>query len=253
MAPSLGAAAHDARRDHPGFTQRLRRRAADHLARVDRQHTALVDLDREAVHAARRRPVLFARDLGPEPIVARLVAGAVQPEVLDARVRAAAQVRTDLRQGADIERAAVAGLVDAVQEDPPTQDRAASRTHALPERRPGTPRRSAGRSSPRSAPRAFRRGPSSSARLPVGHSPPIASAAASMPHTTTPASRAFLSNSRRDSCPPRRPASSRRPMMSASEGPSPRRSSTDAPHISMDDITSNGIRRRGAASSRAFA
>src|SRR5512134_2816894 len=101
MAPSLGAAARDAWRDHPGLAERLRHGATDHLARVDRQHAALVDLDREAVHATRRRPVLLAGDLGPEPVIARLVAGAVQPEVLDARVRAAAQVRTDLRQRSD--------------------------------------------------------------------------------------------------------------------------------------------------------
>ena len=101
--------------------------------------------DREAVHAPRRRAVPLAGDLGPEPVVARLVARAAHPEVLEARVGAAAQVRAALRQGADVEgRPSPVGSSPANQ--PPRfgsidhDERSAPRRHM-----PGTPRRSGAR------------------------------------------------------------------------------------------------------------
>ena len=54
--------------------------------------------------------------LDPEPVVARPVARALQPEVLQARVRLAAEVRAALVERADVERRAVAGRVLAGQE-----------------------------------------------------------------------------------------------------------------------------------------
>ena len=72
---------------------------------------ACVDLDREPVHRAVRRPELRPFGLDAEPVIARLVARAVEPEVLDARVRSAAEVRTDLRDGTDVQRRALAGRV----------------------------------------------------------------------------------------------------------------------------------------------
>ena len=54
--------------------------------------------------------------LMPEPVVARAVARALEPEVLEARVRLAAEVRAALVERPDVERRAVAGRVLAGEE-----------------------------------------------------------------------------------------------------------------------------------------
>ena len=76
------------------------RRAVDHLASVDDQRPLSVDADREAVHAARRRP---EQQLLPEDVVRALVAVALEPSALlagggdhAAKVRAAAPEGQDL-------------------------------------------------------------------------------------------------------------------------------------------------------------
>ena len=112
-ARSSAAAARDERRLDPGWPS-----AIGSGPSVTRDVSIVstpsrVDLDREPVHRAVGRPVLRASRLDPHAVVARLVARAVEPEVLDARVRPAAQVRADLRQGPDVERGAVAGRVAA--------------------------------------------------------------------------------------------------------------------------------------------
>src|SRR6188508_1095922 len=86
------------------------------LAGVDGQHAAAVHADPEAVHAPRRRAVLGALGLDAQPVVARPVAGALHPEVLEARVRLAAQVRAALVQRADVQRGPIAGRVLARDE-----------------------------------------------------------------------------------------------------------------------------------------
>src|SRR5262245_33759776 len=66
------------------------------LAGVDRKHAGPVDRDREPVHATRRRPELRAVRLDPEPVIARAMARTLEPEILEARIRLAAQVRAAL-------------------------------------------------------------------------------------------------------------------------------------------------------------
>ena len=89
---------------------------------------------------ARRRAELRAVGLDAETVVARAVAGTLQPEVLHARVRLAAQVRAALVQRPDVEGRAVTGgvlageepLLGRVDED---DERASVRRS-----RPGSPR-----------------------------------------------------------------------------------------------------------------
>src|SRR3954453_11493050 len=107
------AAGGGARRDDPRLAHGDRERAEGDLAGVDREDAVVVDGDAEAVHGARRRPVLGARGLLAEPVVARAVARALEPEVLDARVGLAAEVRTALVERAHVHRMAVARLVVA--------------------------------------------------------------------------------------------------------------------------------------------
>ena len=77
---------------------------------------SLLDLDAEAVHAARRRAVLGAGGLDAQPVVARPVARALEPEVLEARVGLAAEVRAALVERADVDVRPVAGGVLARDE-----------------------------------------------------------------------------------------------------------------------------------------
>ena len=92
-----------ARRDQAGLAERDRQWSERDLAGVDRQRARPIDRDREAVHAPRRRAELGAVGLDPEPVVARAVARAFEPEVLEARVRLAAEVRAALVQRPDVE------------------------------------------------------------------------------------------------------------------------------------------------------
>ena len=91
----------------PGWPERDRQRPEVQLARVDRQHAVRVDLHGKPVHAPFRWAVEapVAGWLDAEPIVARLVARTVEPEVLDAGIGTAAKVRADLREGANVEQA----------------------------------------------------------------------------------------------------------------------------------------------------
>ena len=86
------------------------------LAGIDGEDPVVVDDRREAVHPARRGAVLGAGRLDAEPVVARPVAGAFHPVVLDAGVRLAAEVRAALVERANVERGPVAGLVVAGDE-----------------------------------------------------------------------------------------------------------------------------------------
>ena len=103
------------RRDQAGLAERHRQWPEGDLAGVDRQHAGAIDRDREAVHATRGGPERGPVRLDPEPVVARPVARALEPEVLEARVRLAAEVRAALVQRPDVERLAVAGRVLALR------------------------------------------------------------------------------------------------------------------------------------------
>src|SRR4051812_21167420 len=105
------AAGGRARRLDPPLADGDRQRSERDLAGVDRQHAAGVDLDAEAVHSARGGTVLRTRGLDPQAVVPRAVARALHPEVLEARVRLAAEVRAALVQGTDVDRLPVAHLV----------------------------------------------------------------------------------------------------------------------------------------------
>src|SRR4051812_15223092 len=69
------------------------------------------DGDAEAVHGARRRPVLRSGGLLTQAVVAGPVTRALEPEVLDARVGLAAEVRAALVEGPHVGRVPVAVLV----------------------------------------------------------------------------------------------------------------------------------------------
>src|SRR4029078_168494 len=112
-AGSSDAACGGPRRDDAGLAQRDRERAQRDLAGVDLQHAIARDGRREAVHAPRGRPVLGAGGLDPEAVVARPVAGALEPEVLDARVGPAAEVRAALVERPDVEGPGVVRRVRA--------------------------------------------------------------------------------------------------------------------------------------------
>src|SRR6478752_910034 len=105
-----------ARRDEARLAEGDRERPERDLAGIDGQGAGRVDRDREAVHAPRRGPELGAIGLGPEPVVARAVARALEPEVLEAWVRLAAEVRAALVERADVEGLAVPGRVLARDE-----------------------------------------------------------------------------------------------------------------------------------------
>ena len=105
------ASARDQRRDQARLPERDGQRSEGDPPRVDEQYAGRVHLDRIPIQPARCRPEELTRGLDPEAVVPRLVAGAVEPEVLDARVRAAAQVRAALRHRADVEGRALARLV----------------------------------------------------------------------------------------------------------------------------------------------
>src|SRR5688572_17637975 len=77
------------RRNDPRLAQRDRQRTERDLAGVERQDTFGVDALGEAVHAARRGAELRTGGLDAEPVVARAVARALQPEIADARIRLA--------------------------------------------------------------------------------------------------------------------------------------------------------------------
>src|SRR5262245_37291730 len=74
-----------ARRDDPRLADGDRQRAEGDLAGVDGEDALRVDDHAEAVHAPRRGAVLGARGLLAQPVVAGPVAGALEPEVLEAR------------------------------------------------------------------------------------------------------------------------------------------------------------------------
>src|SRR5512141_65673 len=93
------AALRGARRDEPRLAEWHGQRAQGDLGRVDRQD-AVLDRVREAVKAARRRAELA--DLGPQPVVARAVAGALEPVVGGAEVGLAAKVRAALVKRAHV-------------------------------------------------------------------------------------------------------------------------------------------------------
>src|SRR3954447_2872253 len=99
------------RRDESRLAERDRQWSEGYLAGVDCQHAGRVDRDREAVHAARRGPELRAIGLDPEAVVARAVTRTLEPEVLEAWVRLAAEMWAALVQGPHVERLAVAGRV----------------------------------------------------------------------------------------------------------------------------------------------
>src|SRR6187401_3014645 len=113
---SSDAARRGARRDQTGLAEGDGQRAERDLAGVDGQNAGAVDGDREAIHSARRGAELSAVGLDPEPVVARAVARALEPEVLEARVRLASEVRAALVEGADVESGAVARRVLAGEE-----------------------------------------------------------------------------------------------------------------------------------------
>src|SRR3954451_10549379 len=110
------AAGRRAWRDQPGLTERDRKRTERDLARIDRQHSGAVDGDREPVHAARRGAERGAVGLDAEPVIARAVARTLEPEVLETRIRLAAQVRAALVQRADVECLSAAARVLAREE-----------------------------------------------------------------------------------------------------------------------------------------
>src|ERR1035437_749137 len=103
-------------RDQAGLAERDGRRPEGDLEGVDRHRAAAVDDHREAVHAPGRRAVLGAEGLDPQPVVARAMAGAFEPEVLEARVRLAAQVGTALVERPDVDVRSVTGRVRAGHE-----------------------------------------------------------------------------------------------------------------------------------------
>src|SRR3954453_11202050 len=107
-APGRGA-----RRDDPRLAHRDGERAEGDLAGVDRERAVGVDGDAEAVHGARRRPVLRSGGLLAEAVVVGPVTRALEPEVLDARVGLAAEVRAALVERPDVGRVPVARLVVA--------------------------------------------------------------------------------------------------------------------------------------------
>src|SRR6476646_5599797 len=100
-----------ARRDEPGLTERDGEWPEGDLAGVDGQHARVVHGDRESVHRARSGAEGRTVRLDPEPVVPRPMTGAFEPEVLEARVGLAAEVRTALVERANVERLAVAGGV----------------------------------------------------------------------------------------------------------------------------------------------
>src|SRR5215203_6105176 len=110
------AAGGRARRDDPGLPDGDGQRAQRELAGVDREDPVRVHLDAEAVHATRGRTALRAGDLDAEAVVAGPVARALQPEVAQAGIGLAAQVRAALVHGADVDRRPVAGVVLALDE-----------------------------------------------------------------------------------------------------------------------------------------
>src|SRR5258707_2590389 len=103
-------------RDDAGLADGHGQRPEGDLRRVEGQDAPGIDARREAIHAPGRGPVLRPLGLDPEPVVARAVARAFHPEVLQARVRLAAQVRAALVQRPDVEGDPVAGLVLALHE-----------------------------------------------------------------------------------------------------------------------------------------
>src|SRR6186713_2038905 len=113
---SSDAARRGAWRDQAGLAERDGQRSEGDLAGVDGQHAGAVDGDREAIHPARRRAVGGAVGLDPEPVVARAVTRALEPEVLEARVRLATEVRAALVEGADVEPCTIARRVLTRQE-----------------------------------------------------------------------------------------------------------------------------------------
>src|SRR6185436_21186810 len=96
------------RRDQARLTERDRQRAEGDLAGVDGQRAVAVDGDAEPVHAAWRGPERRTVGLDAQPVVARAMARTLQPEVLQARVGLAAQVRAALVERPDVEGRAVA-------------------------------------------------------------------------------------------------------------------------------------------------
>src|SRR6478609_8880290 len=113
---SSDAARRSAWRDQAGLAEGDGERSERDLAGIDGQHTRAVDSDREAIHPARCGAVCGAVGLDPEAVVARAVARALEPEVLEARVRLAAEVRAALVESAHVESRAVARRVLARQE-----------------------------------------------------------------------------------------------------------------------------------------
>src|SRR5207244_615041 len=103
-------------RDDARLAERYRQGPQRDLARIEGEHSVLVHRTREAVHAPRCRSVLRAQRLDAKPVIARAVAGAFEPEVLQARVRLAAEMRAALVQGPHVDRSALAALVLAGQE-----------------------------------------------------------------------------------------------------------------------------------------
>src|SRR5829696_5568245 len=113
---ALDAAGGRTRRLDAGLPDGDGQRAQGDLAGVDRQDPVVADLDAEAVHPARRGAVLRACRLDAQPVVARPVARALEPEVLEARVGLAAEMRAALVQRADVDVRPVAGGVLARNE-----------------------------------------------------------------------------------------------------------------------------------------
>src|SRR5689334_10768751 len=108
-SPASDAARRRTRRDEAWLAERDREWPERDLAGVDGQHPGAVDRDREAVHAPRRRPERRAIRLLAETVVARAMARTLEPEVLQAWVRLAAEVRATLVQRPHVEGLTVAG------------------------------------------------------------------------------------------------------------------------------------------------
>src|SRR5262245_45556543 len=104
------------RRDEARLAQGDRQWPEGDLAGIDRQHAGVVDGDREPVHAPRRGPECRAVRLLAEPVVPRAVARTFEPEVLEAWVGLAPEMRTTLVQRPDVECLAIPGHVLARDE-----------------------------------------------------------------------------------------------------------------------------------------
>src|SRR3990172_6126193 len=87
-------------RDQARLAEVDRQRPQGQAGGVHEEDPLRVDLDRPAIHAPRRRAEL--RDLDPQAVVARAVAGALEPLAAVAEVRLAAEVRAALVERAHV-------------------------------------------------------------------------------------------------------------------------------------------------------